>query len=659
MSGNQNIYNSSIIDAEIINASNLIITETLDITDAELIGLKVDGTTIQYVDATVGLYVLDGGITNAKVATGISAAKISSGLVSNTEFDYLNGVGSSILGKDDIGTFINKTIYADFNSIYNIDTPNLSDDCITTSKIANTAVTNDKVLDGTLTGTKLASNTVSYTKLQNGIPATYISSGIVDNTEFDYLNGLTSNIQDHFNFVDSDISDLQTDIGVISTDLVALQTEITNLGSQVSALNLQDVYDQSSTSQILTDITRGSLKLKSGVADTSTLLEFKDTTDTTNLSIKANGVIYANSIEISPTELSYLNNASSNIQTQITNLDSQISTLSSTISGLPTTMQEIYDNSSSPQLILTSGNPQMSLQAYNNNYHTLSLYNATPTETAFIDGNGKASFNKIGLASSPFASTYDLHIKTSIGNNLWLEPDTGNSSVSYVPTIHMTQNGQNRYCTFGVNSSYEANISTYRYSSGYMAFAIKTGGITSTTTAGTLPTITTTPTTRFHIDSDVHILNANLNLHDNILSNVKSDNYWFQSYPFVYANVPANTTRTFYFIAAGHSQSTCSPYAGELYGFCATIAQEDWSNYTGTITLKFYINSTLQATTSAYTYTSWTSGRKSRYINGVFGTPYSITAYDELSVDFTTSSTWNLTGCDLSLSLHTTMNNYF
>ena len=38
----------------------------------------------------------NGAVTNAKVATGIDATKISSGNVTNTEFDYLDGVTSSI-----------------------------------------------------------------------------------------------------------------------------------------------------------------------------------------------------------------------------------------------------------------------------------------------------------------------------------------------------------------------------------------------------------------------------------------------------------------------------------------------------------------------------------------------------------------------------------
>lgn len=41
-------------------------------------------------------FIADSAVTDAKVATGIDAAKIGTGTVSNTEFGYLDGVTSSI-----------------------------------------------------------------------------------------------------------------------------------------------------------------------------------------------------------------------------------------------------------------------------------------------------------------------------------------------------------------------------------------------------------------------------------------------------------------------------------------------------------------------------------------------------------------------------------
>ena len=62
------------------------------------LAIRVDDSTIEDDGngATAQLRVKDGGITNAKVASGIDAAKIADGSVSNTEFQYLDGVTSSI-----------------------------------------------------------------------------------------------------------------------------------------------------------------------------------------------------------------------------------------------------------------------------------------------------------------------------------------------------------------------------------------------------------------------------------------------------------------------------------------------------------------------------------------------------------------------------------
>jgi hypothetical protein len=64
------------------------------ITGANGLTAATDNSTIE--TASNALQVKDGGITNAKVASGIDAVKIGDGSVSNTEFQYLDGVTSSI-----------------------------------------------------------------------------------------------------------------------------------------------------------------------------------------------------------------------------------------------------------------------------------------------------------------------------------------------------------------------------------------------------------------------------------------------------------------------------------------------------------------------------------------------------------------------------------
>ncbi len=64
------------------------------------VAVRVDDVTIEE-GASGRLQVMDAGITNAKVATGIDAAKIADGSVSNAEFQRLDGVTSGIQGQLD------------------------------------------------------------------------------------------------------------------------------------------------------------------------------------------------------------------------------------------------------------------------------------------------------------------------------------------------------------------------------------------------------------------------------------------------------------------------------------------------------------------------------------------------------------------------------
>lgn len=100
-------------------------------------------------------------VTNAKVATGIDAAKIADGTVSNAEFQYIGGLTS------DAQTQINA-----------------KQDTLVSG-------TNIKTINST---SVLGSGNISVAPA-SGINATAIGTGSVDNTEFGYLDGVTSAIQ--------------------------------------------------------------------------------------------------------------------------------------------------------------------------------------------------------------------------------------------------------------------------------------------------------------------------------------------------------------------------------------------------------------------------------------------------------------------------------
>lgn len=114
-------------------------------------------------------------LNNATIAigAGIDATKIAAGTVDNTEFGYLDGVTSSIQtqlnAKQPGGNYI-------------------------------TDLTGDVVASGP--GSAVATiqpNAVTNAKISTGIDAVKIGAGTVDNTEFGYLDGVTSSIQTQIN----------------------------------------------------------------------------------------------------------------------------------------------------------------------------------------------------------------------------------------------------------------------------------------------------------------------------------------------------------------------------------------------------------------------------------------------------------------------------
>lgn len=157
-------------------------------------------------------------VTNAKVATGIDAAKIADGSVSNAEFQYIGGLTS------DAQTQIDAKQATITGAATTITSANLTASRAVISnasgKVAVSSVTDTELgyvsgvtsaiqtqIDGKqaslVSGTNI--KTINSTSLlgsgnisvapASGIDATAIGSGSVSNTEFGYLDGVTSAIQ--------------------------------------------------------------------------------------------------------------------------------------------------------------------------------------------------------------------------------------------------------------------------------------------------------------------------------------------------------------------------------------------------------------------------------------------------------------------------------
>jgi hypothetical protein len=125
-----------------------------------------------------GLVTAGADLSASDMPTGINAANISSGLISNAEFDYLNGLS------DNIQTQLNATQTA-------LDTKVDENAAITGA--TKTKITYDAK------GLVTAGADLAASDLPTGIDAAKISSGSISNAEFDYLNGLSDNIQTQLN----------------------------------------------------------------------------------------------------------------------------------------------------------------------------------------------------------------------------------------------------------------------------------------------------------------------------------------------------------------------------------------------------------------------------------------------------------------------------
>ena len=189
---------NSSIPTEIIGTTNIA---SGAVTTAKIAADAVDGTKIaddsinseHYVDGSIDTaHIADAQITTAKITdANVTTAKIAADAVDGTKI------------ADDS---INSEHYVDGS----IDTAHIADSQVTTAKIADSAITSAKINDGAIVNADInASAAIAATKIHNGT---------ISNTEFGYLNGVSSNIQTQLDAKQASDAQLTDIAGLTPTD---------------------------------------------------------------------------------------------------------------------------------------------------------------------------------------------------------------------------------------------------------------------------------------------------------------------------------------------------------------------------------------------------------------------------------------------------------
>jgi len=183
---------------------------TVKIATDAVTGAKIADDSIDsehYVDGSIDTqHIADSQITNAKMA----ANSVDSDQYVDGSIDTAHIADSQITNAKMAANSVDSDQYVDGS----IDTAHIGDSQVTTAKIADSNITSAKILDGTIINADINASAA--------IDATKIHDGTISNTEFGYLNNVSSNIQTQLDAKLVKASNL--------SDLTSASTARTNLG---------------------------------------------------------------------------------------------------------------------------------------------------------------------------------------------------------------------------------------------------------------------------------------------------------------------------------------------------------------------------------------------------------------------------------------------
>lgn len=224
--------------------------------------------------------IASGVIVNADVnsSADIDASKIGTGVVSNTEFNYLNGVTSAIQTQiDNLSDPITDSL-AD-GKIYVGGADGLPAEQTISGDVAITNTGVASIQSGVIVDADINASAA--------ITATKLGAGTVDNTELGYLNGVTSAIQTQLTTNAGNISTNSSDISTNSDSVIAQRSDIDDNTTDI-ATNASNISTNSTNISAQSD----SLTDQRTDIDANTTNISTNTTDIDALEALANGKIY-------------------------------------------------------------------------------------------------------------------------------------------------------------------------------------------------------------------------------------------------------------------------------------------------------------------------------------------------------------------------------